>query len=244
MTLKPDTRTIQDLFGQPYQIDFYQREYKWSEAHVLTLLDDVFFKFNQHYTPSLDVTPDTVTQFGWYYLNTIVTNQVEGSRYIVDGQQRLTTLTLILIALHHLARRHKLDEDRIELLKSRIYGTGLKGKAYWMGADGREHALAELLQRGQDATKSGDEPQTLTQRNMRKNYGIIHANLEKRLDDPHRLDAFILYYLSRIELESAGQRLRRHGVHAVGIECFDTSQIHRQTGRGQFRHRLGLPAAA
>ena len=36
--------------------------------------------------------------------NTYVTNKVEGKLYVVDGQQRLTTLTLILIKLRQLSR--------------------------------------------------------------------------------------------------------------------------------------------
>jgi uncharacterized protein with ParB-like and HNH nuclease domain len=39
-------------------------------------------------------------------LNTYVTNVVEGRVYVVDGQQRLTTLSLILIKLHHLSKKY------------------------------------------------------------------------------------------------------------------------------------------
>lgn len=80
MSLNPETRRIVDLFVQPYQIDFYQREYKWGDTHVRSLLQDIFFKFDQYYSPDLDVNPDVVSRFGWYYLNTIVTNQVKGKR--------------------------------------------------------------------------------------------------------------------------------------------------------------------
>ena len=44
-----------------------------------------------------DVDPgkESVTdKYPWYYLNTYVTNVIEGRVYVVDGQQRLTTLTL------------------------------------------------------------------------------------------------------------------------------------------------------
>ena len=45
--------------------------------------------------------PETVAaKYPWYYLNTYVTNTIDGRVYVVDGQQRLTTLTLILILTH------------------------------------------------------------------------------------------------------------------------------------------------
>lgn len=200
MSLNTETRTIQGLFGQPYSIDFYQREYKWGEQNVATLIEDIFFKFDQHYQEDLDITPKSVSHFGWYYLNTIVTNQVDGKRYIVDGQQRLTTLTLVLIALHHLARQLDLPDERIELLKGRIYGTSLEGKAYWMGADNRSAVLEKLLEDGEEAELDHDEARTITLRNIHNNYRLIHQELVSRLPNAHRLDAFILYFLSRVEL--------------------------------------------
>jgi len=200
MSLKPETRTIRGLFTQPYLIDFYQREYKWTEGHVTTLLDDIFFKFDQHYREHVDVTVDTVSRFGWYYLNTIVTNQVDGKRYVVDGQQRLTTLTLILLALYHLAQEHDLGEDPIDLLKQRIYGTDVQGKAYWMGADGRAPLLESILRDGSNAKLSEQQSQRITLRNIHANYSLIHGHLARELAIPHRLQAFILYFLTRVEL--------------------------------------------
>ena len=44
-----------------------------------------------------------MAKYPWYYLNTYVTNTIDGKVYIVDGQQRLTTLTLVLIKLYRMA---------------------------------------------------------------------------------------------------------------------------------------------
>jgi hypothetical protein len=66
MSLNPETRTIHELFTHPYQIDYYQREYKWGETHVQSLLQDVCFKFDQHYRPEVDVSPEVVSRFAKY----------------------------------------------------------------------------------------------------------------------------------------------------------------------------------
>ena len=80
MPITPHPRTLDDLFNRAYAIDFYQREYKWGEPHVTALLDDLFFKFDQDYRPDLDSRPESIGRYSWYYLNTVVTHDVEGTR--------------------------------------------------------------------------------------------------------------------------------------------------------------------
>jgi len=110
MDISPDKQNINDVFSnKTYHIDFYQRDYRWTAEPVTRLLDDIFFKFREQYKASKDLDPgkETVTaHYPWYYLNTYVTNVVVGREYVVDGQQRLTTLSLILIKLHHLAKEY------------------------------------------------------------------------------------------------------------------------------------------
>ena len=59
--IRPDEQNIDAVFtGTDYYIDFYQREYKWRKEQVTTLLDDIFYKFDQHYAqdgsePSVEV---------------------------------------------------------------------------------------------------------------------------------------------------------------------------------------------
>lgn len=200
MPITPHPRTLDDLFNRAYAIDFYQREYKWGEPHVTALLDDLFFKFDQDYRPDLDSRPESIGRYSWYYLNTVVTHDVEGTPFVVDGQQRLTTLTLLLIALYRLARQMDLDEDLLDWLKSKVYGAGSRGKAYWMGANGRDVLLERLFKTGTNAELSEEEQAQVSFRQMRANYGLIEADLRERLDTAHRLEAFIRYVLKRVEL--------------------------------------------
>ena len=47
MDVSPINQNIDTLFSNTqYNIDFYQRDYKWSAEPVNRLLDDVFYKFN------------------------------------------------------------------------------------------------------------------------------------------------------------------------------------------------------
>lgn len=107
MSIDPQKHDITALFSirKPYLIDFYQRDYKWVREHVKKLLEDIFYRFNLDYKEDSDVNEQSISKYDWYYLNTYVTNQYNGNIYLVDGQQRLTTLSLILIKLYHMTKQ-------------------------------------------------------------------------------------------------------------------------------------------
>lgn len=82
--MKNATRHVEDLRGLRFEIPAYQRGYKWRKRDVRYLIED--FKRYDSEKP--------------YYLQPLVVVAVEGGAYrVVDGQQRLTTMLLILKAL-------------------------------------------------------------------------------------------------------------------------------------------------
>lgn len=113
MEVNPEKQNIHTLFSTTnYYIDFYQREYKWKDKTVLQLIDDIFYHFDQGYLdhPDLDPSEENVSNnYAWYYLNTYITNKTGNRMFVVDGQQRLTTLTLMLIALYHMCAPDRFD---------------------------------------------------------------------------------------------------------------------------------------
>ncbi len=109
-------RTVRELLdGARYTIDFYQREYAWERRQVTELIDDLTGKFLDDYRD--DHERHKVESYGHYFLGSIVISNKNQQRFIVDGQQRLTSLTLLLIHLHHLAQdKPELDVDSVETL--------------------------------------------------------------------------------------------------------------------------------
>ena len=93
-----DQKTIKDLF-QDKRADFlipdYQRPYAWGETECQTLWDDIF---------SFAIPDEGKTDFDSnkeYFLGPIVTFKNEaGKMEVIDGQQRLTTLMLLLRAFY------------------------------------------------------------------------------------------------------------------------------------------------
>ncbi|WP_199255626.1 DUF262 domain-containing protein [Mycolicibacterium mengxianglii] len=107
------------LKGAKYVIDYYQRDYKWGEKQLQELIDDLSAKFLDAYDPSHQ--RDAVQTYPFYFLGSIVISEKDTQRFIVDGQQRLTTLTLLLTYLRELQKGdHEPNID--ELILSKAFG--------------------------------------------------------------------------------------------------------------------------
>ncbi|MDE2634957.1 MAG: DUF262 domain-containing protein [Chloroflexota bacterium] len=114
--VQAQTKSVRELLsGVKYGIDFYQREYVWARRNIEELLNDFEGRFLASYDESHERI--TVSKYPHYFLGSIITIAESGMRYIVDGQQRLTTLTLLLIHL-----QHQLDDsDDVMLVRSLVF---------------------------------------------------------------------------------------------------------------------------
>jgi uncharacterized protein with ParB-like and HNH nuclease domain len=116
-----DGRTVRQLLtGRKYSIDYYQREYKWQTKQVAELIDDLANKFLESYEPGHDRSG--VVDYSHYFLGSIIISDKDGHKFIIDGQQRLTTLTLLLIYLQHRLQDEELRGQVSELIFSAKYG--------------------------------------------------------------------------------------------------------------------------
>jgi len=201
MDIAPDNQNINKLFSETtYHIDFYQRDYKWDEEPVKRLLDDIFYKFNQEYEANheLDPTAETIIEkYSWYYLNTYVTNTVGGKVYIVDGQQRLTTLTLILIKLFHLAKKFESQSER--WIEAKIAGFSGMDRSFWMNHEEHNVILEELFKFEKEYDDM-DVSSGVTAENMLNNYKVIEDCLREELNEKHKFETFVFYFLHRLVL--------------------------------------------
>ncbi|BEV72975.1 DUF262 domain-containing protein [Paludibacterium sp. THUN1379] len=101
--ITPHYRSVQQLLqSQSFSIDEYQREYKWEKENIDELLSDLQAKFFSHYK-SGDETSQ-VSGYGEYFLGSIIVSKRNGKNYLIDGQQRVTSLTLLLICLYRRAK--------------------------------------------------------------------------------------------------------------------------------------------
>ena len=84
------------IFSSDYQyfIPDYQRPYSWEEEHVKILFDDLY----NFYIDESNKDEDNQES---YFLGSVVIikNSQEPEAYVVDGQQRLTSLTILIASL-------------------------------------------------------------------------------------------------------------------------------------------------
>lgn len=109
-TITPTFRTVQQLLqNQSFTIDDYQREYKWEREHIVELISDFREKFQSCYQHG-DLTKQ-VSKYEDYFLGSIIVSKRAGKNYLIDGQQRVTSLTLLLIYLLHAAKDQSLPVE-------------------------------------------------------------------------------------------------------------------------------------
>lgn len=183
-------KTVRELLkGVKYSIDYYQREYKWHEKQVRELVDDLSNKFLEEYQPAH--ARAKVADYPHYFLGSIIISKKDGSGYIVDGQQRLTSLTLLLVLLRNLQKSRPVKVNVDELIFSERFGQ----KSFNLDVDERTSAM-EALYEGQpfDVTDRPESVQNLVQR---------YRDLESCFPEELREDAlpfFVDWLLENVHL--------------------------------------------
>lgn len=92
------------LADRRFTVDYYQREYRWGRHEIEQLLDDLVGTFQAYYDAGAHSTPQEVKKYGYYYMGSIICTTGQGHQ-IIDGQQRLTSLTLLLLYLQRLQKQ-------------------------------------------------------------------------------------------------------------------------------------------
>lgn len=152
---------IRDLFSSvKYIIPIYQRDYAWGEKEIRQLLLDVVTAYN-----NIKETEECENK---YYIGTLITHPKEESVFeVIDGQQRLTTLFILLCYINNKIRKDpSIDKTRIIDLQNDV-----------LSFESRKESkkVLELL-------RNGEEIKTEVN-NIIRGYNIIENNFDKILQD-------------------------------------------------------------
>ena len=146
-------RTIHQLLNDVrYTIDFYQREYEWGQRNISELLDDLSEMFLSKHSARNE--REEVQNYPRYFLGTIITSKEDNRNYIVDGQQRLTTITLLLIYINHLS---KVTSVRVKDVKPLIFSDSYGNNDFNIHVPGRMNCLNGLYQEGEFDVAANDD---------------------------------------------------------------------------------------
>ena len=122
MTIKIEAheRAIGDIFSDAYEFEIppYQRPYAWEEEQARELLNDL-----------LDAMDNRDASGGLYFLGSIVLVKLptEAQAKVIDGQQRLTTLTILLSVLRDLTTDLERRIERRGYVYQRVRRQGFEG---------------------------------------------------------------------------------------------------------------------
>jgi len=140
------SKSIRELLdGIKYSIDYYQREYKWRQKHITELLEDLEAKFLESYEPNHE--REQVDNYLPYFLGSIVISHKEnGKKFIIDGQQRLTSLTLLLIYLHNLLKNSEHPKVKVDVISNLIFSVKFGRESFNLNVQERTAVLKALYE--------------------------------------------------------------------------------------------------
>ncbi len=213
--ITPHDQFIRTVFNtqRSYYIDIYQREYKWTDEQVKTLLNDLEVRFElgkRQRTVPKEIQQEVLEHFDPYFLNTYLTHTSPTATSIVDGQQRLTTLLLILIKLYQILQR----VDAVPEAQSKTFKPGALRPLIFEEDDfggatrfkifnaNREEQLRALVE------GTTFDPEDETQKRLKENYSTISnyfdAFFRSEADasgfDLAKLTYYITYLLDRVSI--------------------------------------------
>lgn len=183
---KTDTlKTI--LNGRKYKVDYFQREYRWGRKQIEQMLADFQSTFEEFHAPN--DTPKEVKNYGFYYMGCIICTGVSVKK-IIDGQQRLTSLTLLLIYLNILQKKAVTNEDDRVPLDEMIYSKAFGEKSFNIDVDDRASCMKALLKEDKNY-----KPENESTRNMLERY----QDIEELFPDDLKEEALLCFITWLIE---------------------------------------------
>ncbi len=173
-------RTVSEVLSEKkYTVDYFQREFNWEAKHIEQLITDLTSAFLREYTPG--DSREKGEKYNSYYLGPFVISEQESTRIIIDGQQRLTSLTLLLMYLNNLQKKYGFKENIKPLFLSDYRGQ----ESFNIQVDERIECMDQLYKCGEYHTREGDDPSAI---NMAERYiDIVQAFPEEEIKEDNLL---------------------------------------------------------
>ena len=139
------------------------------------MIEDLTAAFFKSYRE--EHTGEEIENYQCYYLGPVVFSQDSGKKSIIDGQQRITSITLLLIYLKH--RLDKIDGNTI-FIKDLIFSEKFFVKSFNMSDENREPCMRALLEHEYYEIQESDDE---TIRNMVDRYYDISQIFPDEITD-------------------------------------------------------------
>lgn len=199
--VNPSTQSIKTCFQSHYSLPYFQREYKWEPRHFAELINDVQEAFLLTFDPKHQRTQ--VATYPPYFLGSIITSvETGGKKPLIDGQQRLTSIFLVLAFLERFRRDNNVAAalDLSTLLGSVSFGAmdysiqfSTSRKAIFDAYLNKVTTLDEAIEAAEDVSNLDEGDQRLLEA-LRNTESLLDAQVKLHIA------YFIDYVVERILL--------------------------------------------
>lgn len=225
---------VENCFKNFYVVPDYQREYVWTEVQINQLLEDIYEEF--------DFNPNKEYFIG----STVVFKNNDGFYELIDGQQRTTSIFLIICAFKKLYREREIDTDTIErMIKDKtVNSLGDSVDCYKLELQYKDSSnilskIANNLERPENLTGSAERLY-----NAYENVISFLKNRFKEGEDPVQLKKFFVYIFRKLkfiqietpEINDALKIFETINERGVGLNPMDLLKnlLFRQVNRNDF----------
>lgn len=185
------------LHNKRFRIDVFQREYKWGRKQMEDLISDVTGNFLRCHRDT-DLLSD-YDNYDCYYMGPVVLCQANKDISIIDGQQRLTSFSLLLIYLHHLVKSENLPLDEMRSLADYIFVRKGGSKTLVLNIEQRTEIMRKLMDSDDvDALLDQADKFELSNRNILERYADIRDMFPETLKHGKTLQSFIDWLLDKV----------------------------------------------
>lgn len=182
-----EATVISSLLNNRYKVQYYQREYSWKTKQIQELIEDLTNEFYENYDEGH--TQEDVEHYEGYFLGPVIMTK---DKAIIDGQQRLSSITLLLIYLNHLQQSLDQQVDLNHLIFSSKFGK----KTFSINVPERKDCLESLYEKGSYDEKENDTESVI---NLANRYRDIEALFPDDMKD-EKLLIFIEWLIEKVVL--------------------------------------------
>jgi uncharacterized protein with ParB-like and HNH nuclease domain len=178
---------VEECFNDFYVVPDYQREYVWrAEYEVAQLLIDLYDEF------STDKSKE-------YFIGTTVVFDNNGVKELIDGQQRTTTLFLMLCAFRNLYALHglstKVADQLLQNVRFNDKGDEISQLHLILQYSDSECILQQIVDKDENKSLSSESAKRINDA-YESIYKFISSNTEKDVDE---LKSFFMYFLRKLK---------------------------------------------
>lgn len=189
--VKSEALQLSVLFQEKFDVDFYQRQYVWESKQLEDLISDLSSEFLKNWRNGDRL--DNVRKYDPYFMGEIVLSQQDGDRSsVIDGQQRITTFTLLLIYMMH-TFGHLPGFPRSDIEKL-IYSDDFGTKRFNLEISDRKECMLSLYNTGDYTVKDTDSASV---RNIVDRYNDFAGYWNEEITDEKAV-AFIYWIKEKV----------------------------------------------